>query len=176
MSVANLNVTGRASVASEHSRQKCYVRFVNKTKRVVDVIWIDFSGKYVKYSLLNNGEFIDVNTYKRHCWIAVDTVTKDAMLLNGVYRYEPEIPDNVRAGLLRYNRDPLPVKVRIVVYITLPVYSLYFRCLIAVRDTLESEEDVDGLELTWCVKEHLKMALKQKMERRVSLPLGEGEI
>lgn len=176
MSIANLEVVaGRASVPSEPSGQKCYVRFINKTKRVVDVIWVDFSARFVKYTLLKNGQFIDVNTYKQHSWIAVDTETKDAMLLNGVYRYEPEIPETMKERLSRY-RDRIPMKVRIVVYITLPLYSLYFRTLLVVRDTIKSEEDVDELELAWSVKEQLKRVVKRKQEREVLLPFGAEQL
>lgn len=176
MSIANLNtISGRASVASEPSGEKCFVRFINKTARPVDVIWVDFMGRFVKYTLLKNGEFVDVDTYKRHSWIAVDTVTKDAMLMNGVYRYEPQITQQMRDHLNRY-RDRLPMKVRIVVYITLPLYSLYFRTLMVVRDLIQSEKDVDRLELAWTVKEQLKLVLKKKKERGVLLPLGAGHL
>lgn len=169
MSLAN--ITGRASVPSEPSGEKCFVRFVNKTVRGVDVIWVDFSGRFVKYTLLQNGEFIDVNTYKNHCWIAIDSQTHDAMLLNGVYRYEPEDTRQMS----RY-RDRLPMKLRIVVYITLPMYSLYYRTLMFARDLVNTEEDIDKLELTWPVKEQLKTVFRKKKECGILLPPDAGKL
>lgn len=169
------DVTGRASVGSEISGRERYVRFVNRTEQVIDVIWVDYTGCFVRYTSLTSGQFIDVNTYKRHRWIAVDSETKDALLLNGVYRYEPEFPKTVRERM-RAHCDQLPAKVRILVNITVPMYSLYFRTLMTVRDRLQSEEDVDKLELSWIVKEHLKSVVKMKLKRGVLMPFGAGQL
>lgn len=173
MEPANV-IAGHARLPSEPSNEKCYVRFVNKSARSVDVIWIDFTARFVKYTLLEHGQFIDVNTYKHHSWVAVDSRTRDALLLNGVYRYEPQpvheyILDRVRG--FRF-----PHKVRVVVCITLPMYSLYLRTLMVVRDLVKTEEDVEKLDLAWFVKEQLKRVVKRRIESSVLLPPDNTDI
>lgn len=170
------NISGRARNPSEPNDEKCYVRFINKTTRTVDVIWIDFSARFKKYIVLKNGQFIDVNTYKNHSWMAVDSNTRDAMLLNGVFRYEAQTSQQFINNHLRANRERLPTRLRIVVYITLPLYSLYFRTLMAIRDLVKNEEDVQGLELARHVKEQLKQVVKRKKDNAVLLPLESGEL
>lgn len=75
---------------SLNSLEKCYVRFINTTERCVDVFWINYSGVRVNYRLLNKGRYVDVSTYKTHPWIVKDTATKDMMLINGTYFYQPK--------------------------------------------------------------------------------------
>lgn len=73
---------------SLRSVDKCHVRFVNKTTRSVDIIWVDFAGRYIKYSSLQRGQFVDITTYKTHPWAALDSNTKDHMLIGGRFRYD----------------------------------------------------------------------------------------
>lgn len=59
----------------------------------------------------------------------------------------------------------IPTNVRLIVNITLPMYSLKYKCLLEVRNLLREPDDVDGLELT----KNLKHDLKQIIRRRNDL-------
>lgn len=170
------NIPGQARNASVPSREKCYVRFINKTNRTIQVVWIDFTANYVKYKPMKNEEFIDVDTYTHHKWIATDAETKDSMLLNGEFKYEPQTAEQFIHEHLKAHSARLPSKLRIVVYITLPLYSLYFRTLLAIRDRVESEEDVETLELAKQVKEELKKVVRRRMEKSILVPPQNGGV
>lgn len=150
---------------SLRSDEKCYIRLVNRTRRTVDIMWIDFGGQFVKFKLLERGQFVDINTYKTHPWFAVDSVTNDSMLLNKEFTYFPKTPmELLRARPI--NRHQIPL--RTLVNITLPLYSLLYRCLLEVRDRLRSEDDVESLEITKRLKEDLKKMIKERNDRRIA--------
>lgn len=162
---------GRALNPSEPSNERCYIRFINKTARTVNVLWIDFGARFIKYTPLTNGQFVDVNTYRYHRWVAVDTKTCDALLLNGMFKYEPQTSQQYISEHVRANRDRVPEKLRILVYITVPLYSLYLKALLTVRDHVNNEEDVEGLELAKHIKEHLKSVVSRRNVGMVLFPL-----
>lgn len=62
---------------SRRSFDKVYVKFVNLTNRVVEVVWVNYSGLFERYTLLRRKQHIDINTYKTHPWVALDVRTKD---------------------------------------------------------------------------------------------------
>lgn len=84
------NAQVNQNIRSLNSREKCYIRFINTTNKTIDIMWIDFSGVYVRYRILGKGDYIDVNTYKTHPWIAKDFMTKDILNINGGYFYFPK--------------------------------------------------------------------------------------
>lgn len=170
MMASPANVAGQALVRSERSDEECYVRFINKTKRNIDVIWIDFGARFIKYTLLKDEQFIDVNTYKNNYWIAVDSETKDGMLLNGKFRYDPQTSREFFMDRLHRERQWLPEKLRIIVRITLPLYSLYFRTLLAIRNLVRDEEDVEKLGLARHVKEELKRVVRRRNDNYILTP------
>lgn len=146
---------------SLRSNEKCYIRFVNKTRRCIDLLWIDFTGQFVKYKILDRGQYVDINTYKTHPWVAVDS-KNDSMLLSRQFTYFPRTPvDMLRARPI--NQVPL----RTVVHITIPLYSLLYRCLLEVRNHLKSEEDIESLEITKRLKDDLRKMLRERDERNL---------
>lgn len=153
---------------SLRSDEKCYLRFVNKTNRAVDIMWIDFTGNFVKYALLERGQFIDINTYKSHPWFAVDSVTFDSMLLNKEFTYLAKTQFEILSNP-PINRRLLTQNLRTIVHITIPLYSLWYRCLLEVRNHLNKEDDVDSLEITNRLKEELKKMIRHKNNRSVRI-------
>lgn len=154
-----------AELRSLRSNEKCYVRFINKTRRAIDIMWIDFTGQFVKYKLLQHGEFVDINTYKTHPWFAVDSITNDNMLLNKAFTYLPRTPMEILQDH-PVNRHAVPL--RTAVLITIPLYSLLYRCLLELRDRLKNEDDVDSLEITKQLKQDLKKLMRDKNQRNIA--------
>ncbi|KRT83221.1 hypothetical protein AMK59_3588, partial [Oryctes borbonicus] len=124
---------------SEFSLEKVYVKFINLTRRVVEVVWINYSGQYERYALLRRGQHIDTNTYKTHPWIALDVHTKDSMLLDRNYIYRP-IPWKEYCENTGKLYPVVPSERRILVRITLPMYSLRYWTLLRIRDLLKNPE------------------------------------
>lgn len=75
---------------SLNDREKCYVRFINNTNKIVEILWIDYSGRYVRYRVIKKGDYIDINTFKTHPFVAKDFITKDMLHIGGQYFYHPK--------------------------------------------------------------------------------------
>ncbi|XP_044265314.1 von Hippel-Lindau disease tumor suppressor-like [Tribolium madens] len=152
---------------SKASREKAFVRFINLTERTVEVIWINFTGAYVSYQLLESGGFVDVNTYKGHTWIAIDHKTRDRLQIEKQFVYYPKTTKDYLKNL--YNKDGVrwdiirpDFEARIKCVITIPVHSLRYTCLLAIRNFLGSPEDADRLELPKQLTDDLKKVVLQR--------------
>lgn len=88
------SITSRASPRSLHSRIGTPVRFINRSRSRVKVLWLNYQGEQVLYSTLEplNGRY-DVNTYVTHPWIAREKPTNAVMLLNFRKIYFPVAPE-----------------------------------------------------------------------------------
>ena len=72
-----------------------WVRFINRTRRNVDVFWLDYVGTRVKYSTLQPGDAYDIQTFVTHPWIFLDAETACPLRAEGkeVFHPRPEDPD-----------------------------------------------------------------------------------
>lgn len=79
---------------SLHSLIGTPVRFINRSRSRVKVLWLNYQGEQVLYSTLepSNSRY-DVNTYVTHPWIAVEEETNAVMLLNFRKIYYPVAPE-----------------------------------------------------------------------------------
>lgn len=88
------NEENNPSPRSLHSRIGTPVRFINRSRSRVKVLWLNYQGEQVLYSTLepSNGRY-DVNTYVTHPWIALEEPTNAVMLLNFRKIYFPVAPE-----------------------------------------------------------------------------------
>ena len=88
------NLAPRSSPRSLHSTIGTPVRFINRSRSRVKVLWLDYQGEQVLYSTLEplSGPY-DVNTYVTHPWIALEETTNAVMLLNFRKIYFPVSPE-----------------------------------------------------------------------------------
>lgn len=154
-------------IKSLKTSERVYVRFFNKTTRLADVYWVDFEGAPVKYHTLEPDAFVDIDTFVNHPWIFKDHCTRDKLAVNNDLCFIP--PSWEELFLKTFSKLPEGVPPhRIIVMITLPVYSLRERCLQVVRDHIVnlnvSPEKLTQLEayLPKSVYEDLIMRFLQK--------------
>lgn len=152
-------------VKSVKSEERVYIRFINRTEREVDVFWISFEGLPVRYTTLEPDAHYDITTYVTHPWTFVDSKSKDKLVVNEQHVFFP--PSWLKLFRAKFPDSPVNIRPhRLVVMITLPVYSLRERCLQVVRDslnvTLINSERLDELQLPKSVLDDLMILILKK--------------
>lgn len=92
------------------SLHQAFVRFVNRSHRRVDIIWLNYEGFGMKYKTLLSCQFVDVNTFVGHPWIFRDADSGDRMVVQLKEVFEPTGWNSEEGGRPQ----------RKVVYITIP--------------------------------------------------------
>lgn len=148
------------------SQQQAYVRFFNNSGRPVELIWINYLGEYTKYRILNKDQYVDINTFKTHPWLALDHLTKERLHIDKSFVYHPrtsrEILEERRPGV----QIPENYELRVKSYITIPLYSLRYRALLELRNCVQEPSDVDSLELPESLANELKAAIRHRNNLR----------
>lgn len=149
---------------------RVYVRFINRTNRCIEIVWINYRGAYERYSLLRRmTHYVDVNTFVSHPWVALDQQTKDLMRIAGMPIYYPRQVWTDRSHEEPHIRYPIhPEDRRQIRYITLPMYSLRERCLFEIRNHLRGEADVDELHLPGNVSADLRRLIAHRDNMRAA--------
>lgn len=158
-----VNAVWHRSIACQ---QHAYVRFFNKSGRSVELIWINYIGEYTKYRILNKDDYVDINTFKTHPWLAVDHLTKERLHIDKSFVYHPrtsrEILEERRPGI----QIPENYELRVKSYITLPLYSLKYRALLEIRNCIQEPNEVDSLGLPESLANELKAAIRYRNNLR----------
>ncbi|CAH1110759.1 unnamed protein product [Psylliodes chrysocephalus] len=136
-----------------------YVRFINKTEKVVEIVWLNHTGKYIRYRILKKDYFVDVNTYNAHLWVAFDHETKDRLHIDKEFVYHPKTSKEFFKQKYPDRVIPEHYEARIRAFITLPLYSLRYNSLLTIRNLLKTSEDADKLELPTQLIEDLKKVI-----------------
>ena len=74
---------------SKKSVHYSFLRFMNKTKRRVDIVWLNYEGVRVKYQTLRPDQFVDINTFAGHPWVFFDADTGDRLVVQLKEIFEP---------------------------------------------------------------------------------------
>lgn len=153
------------------SDETSYARFYNSTQRIVNVIWLNFSGEPVKYSTLHPKQYVDINTYVNHLWIIQDERTGDRLLANKEYVFNVQSWEKLQKNQVLPKRllqtsEYLNRRARLIVIIHLPLYTLRDCAMLAVRNCIKSLDDVKQLELPNTISDELyNMVLKKQTYR-----------
>lgn len=86
---------------SKGSYLHSYIRFVNCTQRLVDIVWLNHEGVSVRYKTLPSKNWVDVNTYVGHPWIFRDAITGDKLVVQLKEVFEPPAHCYERDGAVR---------------------------------------------------------------------------
>lgn len=153
-------------VSSEKSETPCYLRIKNFTEKNVNIIWVNFGGKYVSYTVIQKSEFVDIDTYKTHPWIAVDNDTHDGLLLNNEIVHFPKTFREYYSELYPNSKYLDCIReTRVLVRITLPVRTLKMTVSIFLKNHLKDPARIDELDLP----QSLKQTLKHLMEQNITM-------
>ncbi|CAD6232225.1 GSCOCG00001808001-RA-CDS [Cotesia congregata] len=166
---------------SIEDRHKAFVRFINTTPYPIDVLWINYHGQAVRYSILQPLGTLDINTFATHPWIFVEHETRDSVL-NYYYfslicilffyfiffRFIAEgkdvfFPQPWFTRYLGMSRDQLPEHIsRVEVHITLPIYSLRDISLRAIKRLLRHDLHAFSLDIPKSLQCELASMLPRK--------------
>lgn len=137
------------------------VKFINKSSRYIEIVWIGYNGQLTRYKCLEPHQFVDVNTYTNHPWIAVDSITRDNLNLNNK---EIFVVDNFKCDIKlgTVQRTVTQADVRIPVFITIPLHSLKNCAIRVVRDLIKSTVNINFLELPDILKYELEKSFVYK--------------
>lgn len=70
------------TLRSKESIESARLLVTNRTRRPVDILWINYAAKLVRYRTLKSGEEIQMDTFKTHPWIFRDYYTGLLMHVN----------------------------------------------------------------------------------------------
>ena len=134
----------KGNIKSQKSEEASYVAFENRSPRTVTLYWHDYTGKLVRYAIIKPGGLYKIDTFVTHPWSSSDSESGDRHLIHNQFVFYPPSQEQ-NDEVPRYEN----------VYIDLPVYPLWIRCLQTLRKTCTTT-DVDSLQ----IPENLKHALK----------------
>ena len=91
-------------IRSRQCNANSFVAFVSRTHRKVDVFWIDYKGRHVKYATLRNyGDTFPIATFVSHPWTFKDADSGDQLVYSAnkeVYFPKPLVEDNLDVVLI----------------------------------------------------------------------------
>ncbi|XP_033732285.1 von Hippel-Lindau disease tumor suppressor-like [Pecten maximus] len=143
--------SGRSNVTS-------FVRFVNRTHRFVDIVWLNYEGARVKYKTLQPGQFVDVNTFVGHPWIFRDSDTGDHLVVQLREVFEMTTGWTPNDGVPPWRK---------VINITIPVYTLKDRSLQVIRSFVNRDR-IPELDLPLELKEEITVMFEVSRRRRLT--------
>ena len=92
------------TIRSLHCNVETSVAFVSRTRRKVDVFWINYEGKHVKYATLKvPGDTFRIITFVTHPWTFKDADSGDQLIHScnkDVYYPEPVDQNNMNVVLI----------------------------------------------------------------------------
>ena len=93
-----------APIRSLNCNVNTFVAFISRTHRKVDVFWIDYDGKRVKYATLKEyGDTFTIYTFVTHPWTFKDAESGDQLVHSDnqeVYFPEPPNPNGIGMVLI----------------------------------------------------------------------------
>lgn len=121
-------------VKSINSDRQAFLRFTNRTSRLVDVWWRDFDGRRRFYERMEPGAFYDINSYLTHPWEFTDASTRESFVINNKFVFRA--PEHVGGMMYRTNWN-----------ITVPVRSLRGTTMLTLASLLPNPEAASELDL-----------------------------
>lgn len=127
----------------------------NLTQRPVDILWINYEAKLIRYRLLRAGEDVQINTFKTHPWIFRDYLTGLLMHTNHKEVLWPEAATEKR-----------PIQR---VYIHFPLQSLKTIALWATISRVRNHNEISRMEIPQTLRTDLETLFRQFHDHHVQI-------
>jgi hypothetical protein len=76
--------------SDKHNDVEVKVKFINRSKKTAQLVWVDHKGKWVKKKVLPPGKCFTTKSYESNCWVAHEVQDESEVLyLNYGYFYSP---------------------------------------------------------------------------------------
>lgn len=73
----------RSPLRSLNSQEKCKIIFMNRSRRRVEIIWLNYTGEETKYFDLNPSSLYIIDSYVTHPWLVRDSRGRNIVPVNG---------------------------------------------------------------------------------------------
>lgn len=152
------NRVHRAPIRSVESTEVARLAIRNTTQRSVEVLWINYDSKLVRYKILKPGALFPITTYKSHPWIFREYDTGLLMHVShkDILWPEASTPDKFVQG----------------VHIHFPLFSMKTIALWKVVENIQRISDIDNLELPASLLAELRQIYRQYYIRRFIVAYG----
>lgn len=145
-------------IRSEQSTELARLTIRNTTQRSVEVLWINYDSKLVRYKILRPADRFPITTYKSHPWIFREYDTGLLMHINHKDILWPEAST--------------PEKYSQAVDIHFPLFSMKTIALWKVVENIQRISDIDTLELPASLLAELRQIYRQYYIRRFIVAYG----
>lgn len=143
------------TLRSKESIEPARLVVVNRTKRPVDILWINYSAKLVRYKQLRLDEEVQINTFKTHPWIFRDYYTGLLMHVDHKEVLWPEASTEKRPHQL--------------VHIHFPLQSLKTISLWATVLKVRNLREITEMEIPQTLRNDLGLLFRQFYNHHVML-------
>lgn len=141
------------TLRSKDSNDPAKLLLLNRTKRYIDILWINYAAKLQKFGSLRSGQEIELNTYKTHPWIFRDYTTGLLMHVDHKEVFWPEA-----------STDKHPIQH---VCIHLPVQSLKTMSLWACVINVRRYNEITQMEIPQTLRNDLQTLFRQFVNHHV---------
>lgn len=143
------------TLRSKESLESAKLLITNRTERPVDILWINYAAKLIRYRTLRKGEAFQLDTYKTHPWIFRDYHTGLLMHVNHKEVLWPEPSTEKR-----------PIQI---VNIHFPLQSLKTLALWANVIKVRNINEISRMELPQTLRLDLETLFRQFYNHHVML-------
>lgn len=175
MAIRARNISGdydRQTLRSEDSSTSLLVQFLNRTARLVDVIWVDYGGHWIRYKTVHPGDNFETLTFVTHPWVFQDNISGTRLVV--VDRGNVFIP-RVNDVNIAINPEGHVHFIPTLVPITLPVFSLRDRCMETVERCLKNKDDATSLEIPEKLIKDIRARIEHH-DNQLILPVGSEHV
>lgn len=143
------------TLRSKESIDPAILLISNRTKRPVDILWINYAAKLIRYKTLLSGDEFEMNTFKTHPWIFRDCYTGLLMHVDHKEVFWPEA-----------STDKRPIQN---VHIHFPVQSLKTISLWACVQKVRNYNEIAHMEIPQTLRNDLQTLFRQFYNHHVML-------
>lgn len=143
------------TLRSQEFNEPARILIKNVTQRPVDILWINYEAKLIRYRLLRSGDEVQINTFKTHPWIFRDYLTGLLMHTNHKEVLWPEASTEKR-----------PIQR---VFIHFPLQSLKTIALWATVLRVRNHSEIARMEIPQTLRTDLETLFRQFHDHHVML-------